>query len=98
LIVRFQDGACFLLESDWFYVYFSSRRSFTLLVFFHFAFFFFVFFFTGRWAHVPLWMHDLLKAMTVDTNESSKSKGSVVVVTALIDDGALRSLRACCFV
>jgi hypothetical protein len=97
LIVRFQDGACFLLESDWFYVYFSSRRSFTLLVFFHFSFFFFVFF-TGRWAHVPLWMHDLLKAMTVDTNESSKSKGSVVV-TALIDDGAaLRFLRACCFV
>jgi hypothetical protein len=43
-------------------------------------------------------MHDLLKAMTVDTNESSKSKGSVVV-TALIDDGAaLRFLRACCFV
>jgi hypothetical protein len=94
LIVHFHDGACFLLESDWLYF---SRRSFTLLFFFHFAFFFFVFF-TGRWAHVPLWMHDLLKAMTVDTNESSKSKGSVVVVTALIDDGALRFLRACCFV
>jgi hypothetical protein len=42
-------------------------------------------------------MHDLLKAMTVDTNESSKSKGSVVV-TALIDGGALRLLRARYFV